>query len=66
MYLVSQALSNGLNVSKARLSGAGGHQVDSVVNTTERRHINSLSSNNTCRANTGRVLTRAYKTKAMS
>lgn len=60
--LVGQALGDGLNVSKAGLAGASGHEVDGVVDAAEGRHIHSLSSNNTGRADTSRVLTRAYTT----
>lgn len=55
--LIGQALSNSLDVSERRLSGTGGHQVDSLVHSAEGRHIHSLSSNNTGRADSGGVLT---------
>lgn len=57
--LISQALSNSLDVSERRLSGTGGHQVDSLVGSAERRNIHSLSSHNTGRADSGGVLTGA-------
>lgn len=54
--LISQALSNGLDVSERGLSGAGGHQVDSLVDSAEGGHIHSLSSHHTGRADSGGIL----------
>lgn len=55
--LVSEGLRHALEGSKSRLSGTLHDEVDSLVDTAERRNINSLSSDNTTGSNTGGVLT---------
>lgn len=53
--LLSQTLSNGLDVSERSLSGTGGQQRDSSVDSSQWRDINSLSSNSTGRTDSGGV-----------
>lgn len=55
--LVSEALGDRLDVAEGRLAGTGGEERDSLVDTSERRNVNSLSSDSTGRADSGRVLT---------
>ena len=57
--LVSEGLGHALEGSKSSFSGTLADEVDSLVDTAERRNINSLSSDNTTGSNTGRVLTGA-------
>jgi hypothetical protein len=56
---ISQTFSNRLDVSESRFPSSSTKQPDSLVHTSQRRYINSLSSNSTCTPNTGGVLTRA-------
>jgi hypothetical protein len=44
---VSKALSNGLDVAESRLTGTGGQQGDSLVDTTERGDIDGLTTDST-------------------
>jgi len=55
--LISQALSNGFDVSESSLSCPSGKQVDGLVHTTERRHIDSLSTDSSLRSDASRVFT---------
>ena len=50
-------LSDGLDVTKGGSTGALGDEVDSLVDAAHGRHIDSLATDNTARADTGRVLT---------
>lgn len=56
--LISQALSNGLNVAERSLTSTSGHQVDGLVHATERRDIDGLSSDDTSRADASAVFAR--------
>ena len=53
--LISQALSTRLDVSEGTVSSTLSDQRDSLVDSSERRNINGLSSDNTTRSDTGRV-----------
>mmetsp|Transcript_20047 Transcript_20047/g.30346 ORF Transcript_20047/g.30346 Transcript_20047/m.30346 type:complete len:254 (+) Transcript_20047:232-993(+) len=53
--LLSQALSHGLQVSETSLSCSSGNQVESVVYSPERRHINSLSPYYSSSSNTSGI-----------
>eukprot|EP01083_Nonionella_stella_P082391 227413_1 len=55
---ISKTFSNGLDVTESRFTSTDGQQRDSLVDTTERRNINSLTTNGTLRTDTGRVFTR--------
>ena len=55
--LISQTLSNRLDVTEGSLSGAGAQKPDSLVHTSQRRHINGLTPDGTLTTNTGRILT---------
>jgi hypothetical protein len=55
---ISQALRDALHAAESRLARASGEQVDSGVNTTQRRNVDGLSADGTSRTDTGRVFTR--------
>lgn len=55
--LVSQALSDGLDVAEGALAGPRAQQPDGLVHPTQRRHIHGLTTDSTGTADTGRVLT---------
>ncbi|KAH3794350.1 hypothetical protein DPMN_147883 [Dreissena polymorpha] len=55
--LVSQTLSDGLDVSEGGLTGACTQQPDGLVDTAQGRHVHSLSPHGTRTTNTGRVFT---------
>lgn len=55
--LVSQTLSNGLDVTEGSLTGTSAEQPDGLVHTAQRGHIHSLTTHSTSTANTGGVLT---------
>lgn len=57
--LVGEALGDRLDVAEGRHAGAGGQQVDGLVDTAERRHIDGLTADGTGGTHTGAVLTRA-------
>ena len=56
--LLSQTLGHGLQVSERGLSCASGQQVEGIVDTTERRHIDGLSTDDTGTSDTSGILTR--------
>ena len=45
--LIGEALGDGLDVAEGRLASTSGHEVDSLVDATERRHVDCLSADNT-------------------
>ena len=53
--LVSQALSNGLDVTEGRLAGASTQKPDGLVDTSQWRHVDSLTSDGTGTTDSGRV-----------
>lgn len=53
--LFGEALSNRLDVAESGLTGTSGEQGNGLVDTAERRNIDSLSSDGTGGANSGRV-----------
>lgn len=53
--LLSQTFSNRLDVSESSLSGTNGQQGNGGVDSSQWRHINSLSSDSTRRTNSGGV-----------
>jgi len=55
---IGQALRNALDAAEGRLTSTGGEQVDSSVNTTQRRNVDGLSADGTSRADTSGVFTR--------
>jgi len=55
--LISQALSNSLDVAECSLSCTSAQQPDSLIDSSKRRHINSLSAYSTSTTNTGGVFT---------
>lgn len=55
--LLSQALSNRLDVAERGLAGTGGQEGNSLVDAAEGRDIDGLSSDGTGRADSGGVLT---------
>ena len=55
--LLSEALSNSLNVSERSLTSTNGQESDSLVDSSKRRDIDSLSADGTRRTNSGGVLT---------
>ncbi|KAH3664567.1 hypothetical protein OGATHE_003382 [Ogataea polymorpha] len=52
---LSKTFSNGLDVSESSLSGTDSQQSNGLVDSSEWRNINSLSSNSTGRSNSGGV-----------
>ena len=54
--LVGEGLSNALEGSEGRLSGALADQVDSLVHSAQGRHVHSLSAHHTTGSDTGGVL----------
>lgn len=54
--LLSKTLSNGLDVSESGLSGTDGEQRDGLVDSSQRRDIDGLSSNGTGGTDSGGVL----------
>lgn len=54
--LVSEGLGHALVGSEGGLSGTFAEQVDSLVDSSERRNIDSLSSDGTSGSNTGGIL----------
>lgn len=57
--LISEALSARLNVSEGAVSGTLSDEGDGLVNSSQWRNIDGLSSNNTARSDTSRVLSGA-------
>ena len=57
--LVGEGLRNGLQASEGGLTGSLADQVNGLVDSAEGRHVDSLSTNNTTRSDTGGVLTGA-------
>jgi hypothetical protein len=55
--LVSQALSDSLNIPEGRLSGTSGEQVDGLVNPSQGGNIHSLPSDNSSRSDTCGIFT---------
>merc|ERR1719154_144838 len=55
--LISQAFSNGLDVTEGSLSGTSAQKPDSLVHTSQGRHIDSLSPDCSLSTNTCGVLT---------
>jgi len=55
--LVGEGLGDGLKASESTLTGTLAHQVDGLVDSTEGRDIDGLSTDNTTGSNTGGVLT---------
>lgn len=53
--LLGEALGNGLDVSEGSLSSSNGQERDSLVDSSERRHIDSLSSDSSRRTDSSRV-----------
>jgi len=53
--LISEALGDGLDVAEGGVAGAGADQVDGLVDTAERGHIDGLTTDNTGRTDTGGV-----------
>jgi len=53
--LISKAFGDGLDVPEGALASADGEEGDGLVDTAQRRHINSLSPDGTLRANTGAI-----------
>ena len=54
---IRKAFGNRLDVAEGRSTGTTGKEPDGVVHTTERRHIDGLSTDGTSRTNAGRVFT---------
>jgi hypothetical protein len=54
--LIGETLGDGLYVPERRLTGSGAQKPDSLVDTTKRRHVNSLTTDGTSTTNPGRVL----------
>jgi hypothetical protein len=54
--LVSETLGSGLDVSESRSTRTLSDEGDSLIDSSKRGNINGLSSNNTTRADTSRVL----------
>ena len=54
---VSEALSNRFTVSESWLTRSLADKINRLVNSTERRYIDSLSTNNTTRTNTRGIFT---------
>jgi hypothetical protein len=57
--LISEALSNGLDVAESRLTGTDGQQGDSLVDTTEGGDIDGLTTDGTGGTDTGGIFTGA-------
>lgn len=55
--LISEALSNGLDVAESGLASTSGEEVDGLVDPAEGGDIDGLATDGTSRANTGGVLT---------
>jgi len=55
--LLSQALSNGLDVAESGLTSTDGKESDGLVDTAEWGDIDGLATDGTSRSDTGRVLT---------
>ena len=53
--LISQALRDRLKVSETSLSGSGADKVDGIIDSSEWRHIDGLSSNNSGSSNSGGI-----------
>lgn len=56
--LISQALGNGLNVAERSLTSTSGHQVDGLVDATERGDIDGLSADDTSGTDASAVFAR--------
>merc|ERR1712083_1074568 len=56
--LVRQTLGDGLDVAERCLTGTSAQQPDSLVDATERRHVNGLSTHCALPTDTRRVLAR--------
>merc|ERR1711918_32811 len=54
--LLSEALSNGLDVTEGSFAGTSGEQPDSHVDTAQRRHIDGLATDHTSGTDAARVL----------
>lgn len=57
--LLSQALSDGLDVAERGLAGTSGQEGDGLVDTAQRRNINGLPTDGSSAADTGAVFARA-------
>jgi len=57
--LIGETLSNGLDVPEGGFAGADGKEGNSLVDTTKRRDIDSLSSNSSLRTDTSAIFTGA-------
>merc|ERR1719154_382971 len=57
--LVTEALSNALDVTESSFTSSGAKEPDSLVDSPKGRYINSLSPDGTGTSNTGGVLTRS-------
>merc|ERR1719382_2135532 len=53
--LISKTFSNGFDVSEAGFTGTSAQQPDGLVDTSERRHIYSLTTNSTGTTNPGGI-----------
>src|SRR5512142_939347 len=56
---IGQAFSNGLDVSEGSFAGTGAQQPNSLVDTTEGRYIDGLTTYSTSTTDTGRIFTGA-------
>mmetsp|Transcript_23924 Transcript_23924/g.66408 ORF Transcript_23924/g.66408 Transcript_23924/m.66408 type:complete len:216 (+) Transcript_23924:160-807(+) len=54
--LISEALSNCLDVAEGSLAGSGGQQPDGLVHTAQGRDIHGLAAHHTSTTNTGGIL----------
>jgi len=54
--LLSEALSDGLDVAESSLASTGGEEVDSLVDATQRRHVDGLAAHHTSGTNAARIL----------
>jgi len=55
--LISEALGNGLDIAESGQTGADGDQVQGLVDATERRDIDGLTTNDTSGTDTGGIFT---------
>ena len=55
--LVGEALSDGLDVPEGGLTGSGAQQPDGLVDATQGRHVDGLTTDGTGTTDTGRVFT---------
>jgi len=64
--LIRQAFRDGLDVAESGVASASGEQVDSLVDTAERGHIDGLTADDTARANARAVLAGARLSNGVS